>query len=258
MIRTSHYLFAALCLGSLFACSRLFTDSYIVPKWCFAVFMLFIVLAYEAVNILFYRQNEQKDTRISVYGFIIVISCFLQAMFGVVQFFGFFQISTTLWVTGSFDNPAGFAACLCAGFPFVGFLLSDSNKYIRYVGGLIGFVIVIAVILSQSRAGIMSIAFICFILLNMKFFHKRWVKYLSLLCFALLLSGCYWMKKDSADGRLLIWRCSVSMVKDAPWLGHGIGSFEARYMDYQADYFRQYGLNRYSMLADNVKHPCNE
>ena len=212
MIRTSHYLFAALCLGSLFACSRQFTDSYIVPKWCFAVFMLFIVLAYEAVNILFYRQNEQKDTRISVYGFIIVISCFLQAMFGVVQFFGFFQISTTLWVTGSFDNPAGFAACLCAGFPFVGFLLSDSNKYIRYVGGLIGFVIVIAVILSQSRAGIMSIAFICFILLNMKFFHKRWVKYLSLLCFALLLSGCYWMKKDSADGRLLIWRCSVSMV----------------------------------------------
>ena len=112
MIRTSHYLFAALCLGSLFACSRQFTDSYIVPKWCFAVFMLFIVLAYEAVNILFYRQNEQKDTRISVYGFIIVISCFLQAMFGVVQFFGFFQISTTLWVTGSFDNPAGFAACL--------------------------------------------------------------------------------------------------------------------------------------------------
>ena len=85
MIRTSHYLFAALCLGSLFACSRQFTDSYIVPKWCFAVFMLFIVLAYEAVNILFYRQNEQKDTRISVYGFIIVISCFLQAMFGVVH-----------------------------------------------------------------------------------------------------------------------------------------------------------------------------
>ena len=89
MIRTSHYLFAALCLGSLFACSRQFTDSYIVPKWCFTVFMLFIVLAYEAVNILFYRQNEQKDTRIFVYGFIIVISCFLLFMFVVVQILGF-------------------------------------------------------------------------------------------------------------------------------------------------------------------------
>ena len=106
MIRTSHYLFAALCLGSLFACSRQFTDSYIVPKWCFAVFMLFIVLAYEAVNILFYRQNEQKDTRISVDGFIIVISCFLQARFGVVQFFGFFQISRRIdriWNCNSCD-----------------------------------------------------------------------------------------------------------------------------------------------------------
>jgi O-antigen ligase len=109
---------------------------------------------------------------------------------------------------------------------------------------LIGFVIVIAVILSQSRAGIMSIAFICFILLNMKFFHKRWVKYLSLLCFALLLSGCYWMKKDSADGRLLIWRCSVSMVKDAPWLGHGISIFRIIFRGtastYAASYQKQY------------------
>lgn len=258
MIRTSHYLFAALCLGSLFVYSRQFTDSYIVPKWCFVVFILLVILVYEAVNILFGRQNKQKDIGNSVYGFIIVTACFLQAIFGVVQFFGFFQASTAFRVTGSFDNPAGFAACLCAGFPFVGFLLSDNNKYIRYGGWMAGFVIAVAVILSQSRAGIMSIAFICFILLNMKFFHKRWMKYLSLVCFVLLLSGCYWMKKDSADGRLLIWRCSVNMVKDAPWLGHGIGSFEARYMDYQADYFRQHGQNRYSMLADNVKHPFNE
>lgn len=258
MIRISHCLFAILCLGSLFVYSRQFTDSYIVPKWCFVVFALLVMLVYEAVNLLFGRWNKQSEMGKSVYGFVVVVSCFLQAIFGIVQFFGFFQVSTTFGVTGSFDNPAGFAACLCAGFPFAGFLLSDSNKYLRYVGGLIGLVIAVAVVLSQSRAGIMSIAFICFIFLNMKFFHKRWMKYLSLVCFALLLSGCYWMKKDSADGRLLIWRCSVNMVKDAPWLGHGIGSFEARYMDYQADYFRQHGQNRYSMLADNVKHPFNE
>lgn len=258
MIRTSHYLFAALCLGSLFVYSRQFTDSYIVPKWCFVVFILLVILVYEAVNILFGRRNKQKDIGNSVYGFIIVTACFLQAIFGIVQFFGFFQASTVFRVTGSFDNPAGFAACLCAGFPFVGFLLSDNNKYIRYGGWMAGFVIAVAVVLSQSRAGIMSIAFICFILLNMKFFHKRWMKCLSLVCFALLLSGCYWMKKDSADGRLLIWRCSADMVKDAPWFGHGIGSFEASYMDYQADYFRKHGENHYFMLADNVKHPFNE
>lgn len=258
MIRTSHYLFAALCLGSLFVCSREFTDSYIVPKWGFVVFILLVILIYEAINILFYRQNEQKDTRRTVYGFIIIISCFAQAMFGVVQFFGLFQVLTAFKVTGSFDNPAGFAACLCAGFPFVGFLLPDKNKYIRYGGWMVGVAIAVAVVLSQSRAGIMSIASICFILLNMKVFHKRWMKCLSLVCLALLLSGCYWMKKDSADGRLLIWSSSVNMIKDAPWFGHGVGSFEAHYMDYQAEYLKQFEGTRYALLADNVKHPFNE
>ena len=75
----------------------------------------------------------------------------------------------------------------------------------------------------------------------------------------LLIIGSYWLKKDSADGRLLIWRCGLEMVKDAPWTGHGVGSFEAKYMDYQADYFKEYGSqNRYAMLADNVKQPFNE
>ena len=75
----------------------------------------------------------------------------------------------------------------------------------------------------------------------------------------LLIIGFYWLKKDSADGRLLIWRCGLEMVKDAPWTGHGSGSFEAKYMDYQADYFKEYGSqNRYAMLADNVKQPFNE
>ena len=74
-----------------------------------------------------------------------------------------------------------------------------------------------------------------------------------------LILGCYWIKKDSADGRLLIWQSCINMVKDSPWIGHGLGSFEARYMDYQAEYFRIHGQqNRYAMLADNVKHPFNE
>ena len=87
MIRTSHYLFAALCLGSLF-----------VPKWCFVVFILLVILVYEAVNILFGRQNKQKDIGNSVYGFIIVTACFLQAIFGVVLFFGFPKKGSNVFV----------------------------------------------------------------------------------------------------------------------------------------------------------------
>ena len=156
------------------------------------------------------------------------------------------------------DNPAGFASCLCAGFPFLILLLSSKNKYVRYGGWLAGTIIVTTIILSYSRAGIVSVTILSCLYLYERLEWKKVLKYLLLASLVLLLFGCYWMKKDSADGRLLIWKCCINMVKDAPWTGHGIGSFEAHYMDYQADYFKQHEQSRYSMLADNVKQPFNE
>ena len=51
---------------------------------------------------------------------------------------------------------------------------------------------------------------------------------------------------------ILLVGIGINMVKDAPWIGHGLGSFEAHYMDYQANFFKQCGQSRFSMLADNV------
>ena len=75
----------------------------------------------------------------------------------------------------------------------------------------------------------------------------------------LILAGLlYGAKKDSADGRLLIWRCSLEMMKDRPLLGWGIDGFEAHYMDYQAAYFGQHPDSRYASLADTVQYPFSE
>lgn len=57
---------------------------------------------------------------------------------------------------------------------------------------------------------------------------------------------------------MLIWRVSLDMVRDKPFLGHGYGMFRAKYMDYQAHYFAGNPDSPYSNLADNVKHPFNE
>ena len=65
-------------------------------------------------------------------------------------------------------------------------------------------------------------------------------------------------KTDSTNGRLLIWRVSFNMIREKPLTGHGMGAFKARYMDYQADYFLHNPGSRYSLLADNTKHPFNE
>ena len=161
---------------------------------------------------------------------------------------------------GSFENPAGFSACLCVGLPFfVLFQLLNKSRLVRCLECSLAIIVVIAIVLSHSRAGIVSVVTIFVIFLFQKLNQKKKWKYL-LLCSSLilLLGGCYWMKKNSADGRLLIWQCGINMVKDAPWIGHGVGSFEAHYMDYQADFFKQHGQSRFSMLADNVKQPFNE
>ena len=75
---------------------------------------------------------------------------------------------------------------------------------------------------------------------------------------SILFSILYYKKKDSADGRLLIWKCTWEMMQTTPIAGNGIDCFHKNYVDYQTNYFKQHPDSRFVMLADNVKHPFNE
>lgn len=248
--------FIILCAGSVFVHSQQFTDPYIVPKWLFSIMVVLVIGAYCSLKLLL---SKSIRVSLSLIGISVVVICFLLAVYGLLQYLNIFSIHIKYGITGSYDNPAGFASTLCAGLPFIGFLsLYVKYKYIRFIRWGIFVAIVAAVILSQSRAGIFSIAVVVVIHLFRQLREKKVLKYLLLCGLFLSFLYCYWMKKDSADGRLLIWRCGVDMVEDAPWTGHGVGSFEARYMDYQAAYFRQHKHDCFSMLAGNVKQPFNE
>ncbi len=52
------------------------------------------------------------------------------------------------------------------------------------------------------------------------------------------LAGMYFLKKDSANGRLFIWKVTLKMIGDYPLTGTGFGGFKARYTDYQAAWFK--------------------
>ncbi len=250
-------IFSILCVSALFMQSHSFTDSYIVPKWLITLFVFGGFVLYCTIAIWF--TNSIKVNMFLV-GIVLIAICFLQAVLGLLQYFTVCYSPSIYKITGSFDNPAGFSACLCIGLPFIAFLLlKDNKRYIHLIGWIMGIIIIVAIILSYSRAGIISLATISTIFLYQRLNHKRMLRFFLLAGLVALILGCYWMKKDSADGRLLIWQSCINMVKDSPWMGHGLGSFEAHYMDYQAEYFRIYGQqNRYAMLADNVKHPFNE
>jgi len=70
--------------------------------------------------------------------------------------------------------------------------------------------------------------------------------------------GLYHYKKDSADGRMLIWTVTANMIKDYPLLGVGQDMLKAHYMDYQADYFRNHPNSKYEMVADDNQYVFNE
>lgn len=63
-----------------------------------------------------------------------------------------------------------------------------------------------------------------------------------------LISGLYSYKKDSADGRILIWKISLEMVKDKPILGYGFDGFRKNYMNYQAAYLQEKQLPKQSII----------
>lgn len=194
----------------------------------------------------------------------VVIVVFVQALYGIAQFIGLISRGNEFSVVGNFENPAGYPSMLVFGTPFVLYFLNASYRSAgKYIAGGICTTVGASVILSGSRAGILAV-----IGISLLYLIKRnktiwirvalWKKAIALLLISIVLSGLYWAKKDSADGRMLIWRCTWDMIKENPLFGHGYESFEAEYMEYQAHYFEHNPDSEYAHLADNVKHPFNE
>lgn len=242
-------------ISSIFIYSHQFTDPYILTKWLITILVILGIGIYCFIRIL---MGKALRVNMSFIGISIVLVCCIEAIYGLSQYFNILSTTVGYKVTGSFDNPAGFAACLCTSIPFSIFLIQNNRMYIKCIGWFLVAIFVLSIVLSQSRAGIISVSILCFIYLYNKWNKQKLRKLFLLLGMVALIICCYWMKKDSADGRLLIWQCGINMAKKSPLIGHGIGSFEAHYMDYQADYFRNNQESRYSMLANNVKQPFNE
>lgn len=126
-------------------------------------------------------------------------------------------------------------------------------------------VLFVSIVLSESRAGFLALLFV----LAYWLYHTIKIKFLvrvskcikisitSVLIVAVLV-GLYFMKKDSADGRLLIWQITAQMIADQPLSGHGVGGFKKDYMLYQASFLKEHPDNKSAPLADIVRHPFNE
>lgn len=180
---------------------------------------------------------------------VIVALTVIQALYGCMQY----ATGVSHWVVGCLDNPAGYAASLVVGLPFC--LAWETNNGWRRVPKVFCVLItLLAVVLSGSRAGIVTGLFV----LGVFFWKKRVVPLRrrlfagvsAVVLAAVIGSVLFYWKRDSAVGRVLIWKVSASMVAQVPVWGSGAGS--------QADFFKTNPESKYAQVAGNVFHPFNE
>lgn len=187
----------------------------------------------------------------------------VEAIYGIWRFY----YSSLRWAMGHFDNPAGFAGMMIAVLPFAFYFIKQTEKRYTFYGIMGSIIIILALCYSSSRSGIVAgviIAMFYFLRKIKDHYFKRINTnksiVLSSIGVALILGAIYLycQKKESANGRLLIWICSINMVIDKPLLGHGVGAFDSEFMNYQAQYFKKTPYSRYAQLADNTKQTFNE
>jgi len=184
------------------------------------------------------------------------------SLWGFGQFTGLLpSYNGSFSVTGPFDNPAGISASLALLLPFP--LYGCLQKKYRVIAIIAVCLNVTVIILSRARAAILSTAII-FILFFIRVLKEKNIR-LSLVHYAvisvsclLLLAGLFFVKKDSANGRLLIWQCSGQLITRKPAFGYSGNGFTANYMNEQASYFARYPDSKYANIADNARHPFNE
>lgn len=179
----------------------------------------------------------------------------MQAMYGLLLYFSIIHTGGNS-IVGSFDNTAGYASCLAFSIPLC---LRDWRVYSRWTRCVIiltKVVCIVAILFSESRAGMLCLVACGIMILPYLRAKKRVVLPIALIVATLCLG--FGMKGDSSRGRWFIIQRTAEMIAERPLTGWGHGGYDAHYMDMQAEYFVKYPDSSYVMLADNIHHPLNE
>ena len=245
--------------GSFWWVSSRFIDSEIVPKWFFAMFGTAVFCVVCAVAAFFLPEIRRTGARFTAVSAAILLCAASQAAYALLQWGGVCDSCGVFPACGSFDNPAGLASALAFSVPFGFYLAENSQGVLRKATWTAVVLVTAAVVASGSRSGMLAVCAVCLACLPTRWTSIRRPLALALLAVIAAASVfLYHYKKDSADGRLLIWQCTWELIKERPLAGHGPGGFQAHYMDAQADYFRAHPDSPYARLADDVKAPFNE
>lgn len=177
-------------------------------------------------------------------------------------------------IRGTLNNPGPYSFVVVAILPIAWWYMLLLRQWrILYwadkslVGGSILYVFLSCFILplSMSRTSWVAALVACsivFVLSFTKDIKVKWILKSIAVCFivcSVLVGLFYGLKRDSADGRILIWKVSLSLLQDHWITGVGNGHFAGAYGDAQEKYFRSdAGSEREGYLAGAPEYAYNE
>jgi tetratricopeptide (TPR) repeat protein len=262
-----------------------------VPNATKLTILTLLVVLYFSFRLVINTCNRKENIQ-QIFCLFIIFTGLVEAIWGLRQLYGFLPSQHSLFkLTGSFFNPGPYAGYLAMIFPLSlhfalrPFILHPSPYTFHplpFTLHLVPAITCIAILLvlpaAMSRAS--WIAFIAgsAVVIYKKyplFFRglrvkpamtKRLKRAMGIIAVLFLLSaftGMYFLKKDSADGRMLTWKVSLQLITKHPF-GVGLGNFPGAYGEEQAAYFAsgkaseteeyvagnpEYGFNEYLQIA---------
>lgn len=199
------------------------------------------------------------------YIFLLFILCGLYELSeGIQQCFRSILYNYPFYtITGTFKNPGPFSLIIAIILPIAWFYTVQIRFFIKQQCIFYKIITVLSVIyillslivlpLCMSRtswiAVIVSCIVVAYLCIDKYRIRGALFSLIIIILVSCMMGGVYGLKKESADGRFLIWKISLSIVKKNPILGVGRGCFPGVYGNEQEIYFRE---GRGSEYEENI------
>lgn len=184
--------------------------------------------------------------------FVGMLTGLVEAVWGMQQLHGYAYSNHSLFrLTGSFFNPGPYCGYLAVVLPVCLWAALKFQKGMHYFAWICVGAILIVLPAGMSRSAWMAAVVACGWVYwterigweKAKAAYKRYKNAtIPFIAIVAILAGCaiagvYGMKRDSADGRLLMWKVTGKAIAGQPLAGTGLGGFPAAYAEAQGEYF---------------------
>lgn len=198
-----------------------------------------------------------------------------EAVLGAMQLMGMeYSRHSQFDVTGTFFNPGPYSAYLVVVLAMVTAYIYKRRELYAFpyfkkgmaircvlptgmyvVCGITLYTTAIMLPATWSRAAFVAYVAVLLVLLYRK--HRRWICWLVGVA-AIVGVFLYFVKQDSANGRVLMNTISGRAIVESPWVGHGIGGFAHAFAGSQAAYFKMYPESPFIEVAGSPEYAFNE